>query len=142
MRIAIYGLMLTLAGCATAPPAPPQPTNWDYINAGLQRYRGHDVRELAAVIGYPDSQRVVMGDTVYLWRSDVNMPVPNYNMQMTTGMVGSTPYYQNTTDTQPSYVHLQCSIEVVADANGALSTYHLDGQNGACWKYARALAAR
>jgi len=130
---------LILTGCATEPPPAPMPNNWDVINAGIQRYRGRDVRELAAVLGYPDSQRAVMGDLVFVWHTDMNAPVPNFNTQTTTGMVGTTPYFENTTQSQPLLVHLQCTIEVATDENGAVKTYHLDGQSGACWRYANAL---
>lgn len=131
--------VLWMTACEDMAPPPPLPNPWTVIQTGLERYRGHDARELAAVLGYPDSQRAVMGDIVYVWRTDQTAPIPNFNMQTTSGMVGSTPYYANTTESQPMYVHLQSTIEVSVDPNNAVKTYHLDGQGGACWPYANAL---
>ena len=138
-HVLIYAVILGLAACATTPPPPPQPNPWTVIHAGLDRYRGHDARELVAVLGYADSQRFVMGDLILVWRTDTTAPVPNFNIQTTSGMVGSTPYFANTTESQPMYVRLYCTIEIAVDADGIFKTYHLDGQGGACWRYANAL---
>lgn len=139
MRYTILATALALTACVTPEPPPPQPSPWTVINAGLQRYRSRDFRELAAVLGYPDTQRVVLGDVILVWRTDTDAPVPNLNTGMTMGTVGSTAYFATTTQSQPMYVHLQCTIEVAVDQNGAVKTYHLNGQAGACWRYANAL---
>jgi hypothetical protein len=102
VRYLICADILALGACETAPPVPPpQPNIWDVINTGLQRHHGHDVRELAAVIGCPDSQRVILGDTVLVWRTDINTPIPN-------GFEA------------PTHVNWQCTIEVATDAASSI----------------------
>ena len=138
MRIGILFLPLALAACVEQPVAPP-PNNWNEIDAGLQRFRGHEVRELAAVLGYPNSQRESLGDVLYIWTIDQNLPWSSPNMVISNGNVGGTPFYGVTSQMQTTVIHVHCTIEVATAAQGLIRNWRFDGQNGACWQYAQAL---
>jgi hypothetical protein len=56
---------LLLAGCVM-----------NKLNARLAPFVGQDVHVAIGKLGYPNDTRVVVGDTVYTWITDIRAPYP------------------------------------------------------------------
>jgi hypothetical protein len=126
--IAIPMVALALTGCVG-----------QQMDEGLKRLLGQNVKAAVAKIGYPDSQRTMLGDTIYVWgvSRDTIAPIPTSST--TTGMVGGSLITGTTTGTSFVPVNLNCKIQLATGANGVIKQYQWSGNAGGCSSYARAL---
>jgi hypothetical protein len=115
-----------LTACATA-----------QLDAGLKGLVGENIHEAINRLGYPDGQRTVMGDTVYIWSTNRNVAMPMNTTTTTTGAVGTTPYYGTTTGMTFVPMTFACTVQIATDANGAIKSYQWEGNQGGCRRYAR-----
>ena len=84
------------------------------LNAGLTRLYGLPIQNAIAFLGYPDAQQVIAGDTVYRWNNLVT--IPGYG--------------------QFPSVQISCAIQIGTDRDALVKNTHVDGQVGACAKFA------
>lgn len=106
----LWFAMGALAGCAT-----------QKLNNGLQAMIGQPVQILVNEWGYPDSQREIMGATLYVWSNEGGaMAVPLYG-----GGVFA--------------ARLTCTVQVAVDKAGIITSYQWSGNNGGCAPLARRL---
>lgn len=122
-----------LAGCVTAP-------KLASLDAALNPYVGRNVRELLPKLGYPVSQRTVMGDEVYTWSRDrhTSMSVPTFTT--TTGTVDTAPIHTTTVGSEDVPLHFVCRIDVGTSADGTIVRYSWDGNRGGCAPYVKKLS--
>lgn len=128
-RVAIVALTITLGGCMA-----------QRMNDGLQSLVGHDIHDAIARIGYPDGQRQIMGDMIYVWGSSQNAVMPMTTTNYTTGMVGTTPMYGTATSTNFVPVNFNCSIQLATGQNGIIKNWQWSGNMGGCSRYAKGLS--
>lgn len=114
---------LSLIGCVSTPPPAATPNYWGVIGAGLSRYRGHDIRELATVVGYPDSQRESLGTNLYSWSKQSQLPMPNLYGPVSFFTIGC---------------HIEVSVVLIGGVE-FVDTWRLEGDGRACWQIANAL---
>lgn len=98
---------------------------------------GQNIRAAVAHLGYPDGQRTVMGDTVYVWSTSRNVAFPMTTTSTTTGMVGNTPVYGTTSSTNFVPMAFQCTVQIATNADGTIKSYQWEGNQGGCQRYAR-----
>lgn len=127
--VAIFAL--GLAGCVSR-----------NMNEGLQGLIGQDIHVAVDRLGYPDAQRTVLGDKVYIWSASHNVSLPMTTMSTTTGSVGGAPVYGTTTNTTFVDTNFNCTITLGTDTNGRIKNYRWSGNMGGCEQYARALHLR
>jgi hypothetical protein len=109
------------------------------MNDGLQGLVGQNIQAAVARLGYPDGQRTILGDTIYVWSSNHSGVLPMTTMSSTSGMVGTMPVYGSTTGTAFVPVSFNCTIQIGVDANGTIKNYQWSGNNAGCRNYASAL---
>ena len=114
-----------LSGCA-----------FDRLSGGLKTLLGKDIHVAVAKLGYPDDERVILGDKVYVWSTNRMTVMPIYTTSTTSGTVGSTPYYGTTMT--PSYVpvNANCKIQLTTDSDGIITRYQVEGNESGCSAYA------
>lgn len=126
MRWMIVCCFAFIYGCAT-----------QILNDGLQGLVGEDIHEAFARLGYPDGQRTVLGDTIYIWSTNHNVAMPITTTTTTTGAVGTTPYYGTTTGMGFVPMAFMCTVQIATDENGRIKNYQWEGNQGGCQRYAR-----
>jgi hypothetical protein len=119
---------LGLSGCVTS-----------RMNDGLSDLVGLDVDAAVAVLGYPDGQREMMGDTLYIWSSNHNVVLPMATTTTTTGNFGGVPYYGSTTGMGYMPANLNCTIQLAVGPNKVIKSWQWNGNMGGCQPYARSL---
>lgn len=115
----ILAAMIAIAGCMTArpPPIPAKPRdNVALLNSVLNAFPGTDATYLVRMFGYPDTQDLIMGDTVYRWHNTISIPFPTE--------AGGT-----------DWVSAHCTIEVAVSSDNRVKTGKAEGQSPACWRY-------
>ena len=126
IRIAIFAAAALLSGCATA-----------QLDKGLNGLVGHNIKEAVAHLGYPDGQREVMGDTLYIWSTNRSGLMPFNRTTTTTGAVGGTPFYGTTNSMALMPVAFNCTVQIATTADGTIKTYQWEGNQPGCKRYAR-----
>lgn len=91
-------IAVLLAGCASAS-----------LRDRLEPYRGQTIQALIPKLGYPTSQQIVLGDTVYTFA--FHNPANDF----------------------------ACSVQVATDAAGLIKDFHGAGNNGGCEEVAQRL---
>ena len=119
---------LSLGGCVS-----------QHMNDGLQSLIGQDIHAVVARLGYPDGQRVMLGDKIYIWSSNHKVALPLTTMNTTTGSVGNVPVYGTTTNTTFVPMSFNCTIQIATDANDRIKSYQWSGNLEGCRPYANAL---
>lgn len=119
-----------LAGCVSV---------YDQMNTGLAALVGQDIKIAVNKIGYPDSQREMMGATIYTWAMEHHGAMVLPTVSTTTGSIGGTPYSQNTYGSEVVSTHAQCKIELATDSSGTITRYQWNGNGRGCGRYTRAL---
>ena len=109
------------------------------MNKGLQGLVGEDIHIAVARLGYPSTQRQMLGDTIYVWGSSQNAVMPLTTSNYTTGMVGGTPVYGTTTNTTLVPVNYNCTIQLAVDSSGIIKSWQWNGNMGGCAQYANSL---
>jgi hypothetical protein len=111
------------------------------MNDGLGDLVGQNHKVAVARLGYPDGQRTILGDTIYVWSASHNTVMPMTSTNFATGMVGRVPFSGATTNTDFVPVNLNCAIQLAVDQNGTIKSYQWSGNVGGCSPYANALRA-
>jgi hypothetical protein len=121
---------LLLSGCVA--PGPP-------IESGLKTLIGQDIHAVIQRLGYPASQRVIAGDTIYTWSTSRHVEMDLPSTSTTTGNVNGEPFSATTTGTETMHLHFHCTIEVATGADGRVKSTQWEGNRGGCVQYARRL---
>jgi len=119
--------LVLVAGCAT-----------QQLDTGLKGLIGRPVSEAVGRLGYPDSQREMMGDKLYVWSTSHTAVMPIMNTSTTTGNVGGMPVYGQTTGMTMVPMNANCLIQVAVTENGIIKSYQWRGNEMGCKMYARA----
>lgn len=123
-------LALALAGCVDTS---------SRLQAELQPYMGHNVKELVARIGYPASKAEMMGDTLYTWSVDRHSSFSIPSVSTTSGEVGGTPFTATTMGTEDVPLHYQCTLTIATDVAGVIKNFSFQGNNAGCNRFRNAL---
>lgn len=126
-----------LSGCFPAlPPAlpPDPPVTLDQLLAPL---RGQNIQAAIAKLGYPASQQVIAGDTVYEWTYTRVDQVPVRTHSDTEG-----DFSVVTTHTVLVPATAHCEIQLGASADGTVKAVHTDGNEPGCDHYIGLLGQR
>lgn len=129
MRYAFLVLISILAACATT-----------RLNDGLQKLMGQNIRDAVDLLGYPDGQREMMGDKIYIWSSSHDAALPLMTTSNTRGMVGNTPVYGTTTNTNWVPINFNCTVQLGTDAHGTIKNFQWSGNQDGCRAYANAVS--
>jgi len=113
-----------LTGCATA-----------QLNRGLQGLMGQKIQAAVARMGYPDGQREMMGDTIYVWSTNHQAIMPLMTNSTTTGLVGGTPVYGSTNSMNFVPVAAQCTVQIATTPDGTIKSYEWAGNQIGCRRY-------
>jgi hypothetical protein len=135
MKAAMKSLALALAALAAG-------CVGSRINSNLTSLIGQNISAAVDKLGYPDGQREMLGDTLYIWSTDRSGLVVVPTTSTTSGNVGGTPYSQTTTGFGAMPAHFHCRIELAVTAAGIIKRFQFDGNNGGCARYANALARK
>jgi hypothetical protein len=120
---------LGLSGCVTS-----------QMNGGLDYLVGLNVEAALSVLGYPDGQREMLGDTLYVWSSSHDVALPMTTTATTTGNVGGMPYYGSTTRMGYMPANFNCTIQLAVGPDKIIKSWQWNGNMGGCQPYARRLA--
>jgi hypothetical protein len=126
--LAVVGLALGLSGCLS-----------DQMNTGLSFMVGQNIQFAVSRLGYPDGQREMLGDTIYVWSTSREVNLPMMTTSTTTGSVGTVPIYGQTMSTQFVPANFNCTIELGAGPDNIIKSWQWSGNIGGCMQYARAL---
>lgn len=107
----------------------------------LQPLVGQDIKAAVAVLGYPDGQREMLGDTIYVWSSSRSVPLLFPTSSTTTGTVGGTTVIAASNSYRPVTGIFHCTIQMAVDSANRIKSYQVDGNNGGCARYARRVQA-
>lgn len=125
MRKWILIAPLLLAGCMTS-----------RLEKGLGSLTGQPVSYAAAKLGYPDGERTIMGDHLYIWSTDHQAIIP-----VATGSVGQ---FGGIGYSQTNYglmaARAQCTIQLKVSANDIVESWQYKGNRMGCRPYAHALS--
>ena len=128
MRYFIFMIMIALTGCIST-----------RMEDGLKGLLGQDIHAATARLGYPDGERDIMGDHVYVWSTDHQGAMYLPTVQTTTGQVGGVPYSQNTYGGALVPMHAYCIIQLGTTPEGMIKTWQYHGNPAGCAGYAREL---
>jgi hypothetical protein len=109
------------------------------LEKGLNSLLGQPATVAVARLGYPDGEREIMGDKIYIWSTSHQAALPVTNTSTTTGSVGGVPVYGQTTGTAWVPVTARCTIQLAVDASGQIKHYQYQGNPMGCSGYARML---
>lgn len=124
-------LLLALTGCIAM--------TGDWLRDDLKAYKGHDIHELAAKIGFPAGEREIMGQHLYVWATDNTGLLPVTSLSSGFGNVGGASYSGFATTTSLHSVRFHCTLEIGVDAQGVITSAQFQGNNGGCRQYVRQL---
>jgi hypothetical protein len=117
-----------IAGCAT-----------QQLDRDLKGLLGQPIQSAVDRLGYPDGEREIMGDKIYVWSTNHNAVMLVPTTTTTTGAVGSTPYTGTTTSMHMMPVAYQCVVQLAVNPDGTIKRYQWQGNQGGCAQYARML---
>jgi hypothetical protein len=126
--VALIAILAGLSGCLS-----------DQMNKGLSFMVGQNIQYAVARLGYPDAQRTMLGDTIYVWGTSRDVDVPMTTSSSTYGTVGSTPYSGTTYGTTFVRANLNCTIQLGTTPDGTIKTWQWNGNMAGCMQYARRL---
>jgi hypothetical protein len=126
--VVLVVVAFTLSGCVS-----------QRMNEGLNNLMGQNIQVAVDRLGYPDGQRTMLGDTIYVWSASHNTMLPMSTTSMTSGSVGTLPVYGTTTNTSFVPANLNCTIQISTFPDKTIKSYQWSGNNGGCSPYANAL---
>ena len=100
-------LASALCGCAG--------TGWE-LHEGLKKSVGENVQAVIDDLGRPSSQQKVLGETVYIWNTDLG-----------------------TVAFEGGWVHRYCNVQVTTGSDGRIKSYDYSGEMEGCQRSADAL---
>jgi hypothetical protein len=110
-----------------------------YMDKYLMPLVGQNIHAAVAKLGYPDSQRTMLGDTIYVWERSHHGVMVLPTVTTTTGNVAGEPVALNTQGSEAVPTHQQCKIQMAVDTNGTIKTYQWVGNDTGCAPYLQAL---
>jgi hypothetical protein len=114
----------------------------DQMNQGLGFMVGQNIQYAVSRLGYPDDQRTMLGDTIYVWSTSRNVNLPMTTTSTTYGNVGTTPVYGTTMGTTYVPANFNCTIQLAVGADQTIKSWQWSGNMGGCMQYARRLSQR
>lgn len=115
----------TLTGCATA-----------QLNKGLSSLLGQNIQAAIDHMEYPDGEREVLGDKVYVWSTNHQAFLPVVNTSTTTGSIGGTPMYATTNSMGMEAVAAVCTVQIATTPDGRIKRFQWYGNQIGCRRYA------
>lgn len=125
MKITVLLLALLTSACATR-----------HLTQGLQGLVGQNIQAAVARLGYPNGQREIMGDTIYVWSINRNVVLPMTNTTTSSGVVGGTPYYGTTSSPGFMPMQLACTVQIATTPDGTIKSFQWEGNEAGCRRYA------
>lgn len=122
---------LLLAGCAA--------NQAQQVGERLEGLEGLDIHYAVNVLGYPASERTVLGDTVFTWYTSSTETVPVPSSDTAFGQVSGQLFSATITTTGYVPVHYQCKIELATGADHLIKHVAVEGNEGGCARYERLL---
>jgi hypothetical protein len=96
------------------------------MDEGLQALAGQNIQAAVAKLGYPDSQRTMLGDTIYIWS--------------TRGPGGAVAVAISPTMGAVLPISFNCTIQIATAADGTIKQTQWTGNPDGCRAYAGELA--
>lgn len=123
-------LCLMLSACA------------DTMKEGLPYLVGKPIQNAINYLGYPDDQRTIAGQDVYIWQQQrTSTSLKTVSVPFTGnayGADGGVNYSGEASTVVPVTRHDSCTIRLFADKKGTVRAFDEDS-NGACGHYSDAL---
>jgi len=123
------GFAVLIAGCATSS---------GRLDRELRPYVGQNITALSAVLGDPESEREIVGETQYTWTVDNHFILTLQRFNTNLDDLVKTPFIGVQRGTQDVAMHDVCILQVVTDHHSVIKTYHSQGNEG-CRRFATAL---
>lgn len=118
--------LVGLAGCVT----------FDQIDAGLSTLKGKTLEQTIAVMGYPDSERKIVGKTIYNWGNEESLTLTTPTTTSATSYVGGQAIYTSIQGSQTNTYNYSCSVDVIVGKSGIVEEVEYSGNLGGCERYA------
>ena len=128
-RALLLAAAIGLSGCVS-----------DQLNQGLTGLVGRPIDFAVQRLGYPNAQREILGDTLYIWSTNRAGVMPILTNQTTTGLVGNVPVTGTTSGLAYVPVQYDCTIEIAVTAEKIIKSWRWEGNLGGCQPYAQALS--
>jgi hypothetical protein len=123
------GFAVLIAGCATSS---------GRLDRDLRPYVGQNIAALSAVLGDPESERELVGETQYTWTVDNHFTLTLQRFNTNLDALIRAPYIGIQRETQDVAMHYVCILQVVTDHHSVIKTFHSHGNEG-CRRFATAL---
>ncbi|KQM33593.1 hypothetical protein ASF03_07740 [Rhizobium sp. Leaf68] len=126
LKVISLFVLAGLGGCVTS----------EQIDAGVTTLEGKSYKEAFAKLGFPDEERKIAGQTVYLWnnRDSGTFTVPTY--ETATTYVGGQAVTTSFTGSHTRSYDYHCTLKLVVDPKGTVIDASVDGNIGGCERYA------
>jgi hypothetical protein len=105
-RLMVVAVLLVLGACSPS---------FETLRADLPKYKGRPAKDMIALWGYPNAERVIMGQKVYVWATP--------------------PSAANAVDATLPW----CVMRAIVDGQGLIERFEWDGDFGACKRYSAPL---
>lgn len=123
------GFAVLIAGCATSS---------GRLDRKLRPYVGQNIAVLSAVLGDPESEREIVGETQYTWTVDNRFTLTLQRSTLNLDDLIRTSFIGVERGTQDVAIHYVCNLQVVTDFQRVIKTFHSKGNEG-CQRLATAL---
>lgn len=104
-------------------------------------FRGQNARIAIERLGYPTSQREILGDTVFEWTTDRYDSLAVPTVGRTVGEIDGATYSGSTYGTAHIGVHVFCRIQLGTTADGQVKSTGWNGDERGCTPYIEAIKA-
>lgn len=129
---AAFAASVLLAGCAVQPAG-------QRVADRLEGLEGLNIHYAVNILGYPASERTVLGDTVYTWYTSSTEAIPVPDSDTAYGQVSGEPFSATITTTGYVPVQFQCKIELATGSDHLIKHVAVEGNEGGCARYERLL---
>lgn len=124
MRKIVIAISLVLTGCVGT-----------RMESGLQALTGAPLQYAISRLGYPDGERTIAGEHLYVWSTNHEALLPVTSGSY--GNVGGVGYSQTNVGLMRAQAY--CTIQLSVDAGGIVRNYQYSGNVMGCQNYARML---
>jgi hypothetical protein len=114
----------------------------DQMNQGLGFMVGQNIQTAVSRLGYPDAQRTMLGDTIYVWSTNHQVDLPMTTTSTIMGNVGTVPVYGTAMGTTYVPANFNCTIQLGVGPGDIIKNWQWTGNMGGCARYANALSQR
>ncbi len=112
-------------------------TSFAVLDQALPTLEGRPISDVVLYLGYPTSERTMMGKKIYVWSTAYTSVTPS--ITTTTGTVAGAPVAVTSSGVRSS--NLACEVRAIT-SNEVVEGFEYAGNNGACAQFARALQGR